>query len=53
MKNFVTWTFAAVLGGLGGWVLTRFGIFASFLGGLVGTALGLYLGRWLARNYGA
>ena len=52
MTKLVTWILAAVLGAAFGWVLSRLGMFASFMGGLVGTALGIWLGRKLARHYG-
>jgi len=52
VTKLLTWTFALVLGSLGGWALSRLGLMASFLGGIVGTALGIYLGRKLARHYG-
>jgi len=53
MANLVTWILAFVFGAVGGWALSRLGVFASFLGGIVGTAIGIYLGRKLARHYGA
>ena len=52
MTGLLTWTFAFVLGSLGGWALARFGLFAGFMGGLVGTAVGIWLGRKIARHYG-
>ena len=52
MTKLLTWTFAFVLGSLGGWALSRLGFFASFMGGIVGTALGIWLGRRLGRHYG-
>jgi hypothetical protein len=52
MSKFVTWTFGFVLGGLFGWAFSRMGMYASFMAGLVGTGLGIYLGRKLARHYG-
>jgi len=52
MTKLLTWTFALVFGSLGGWALSRLGLFASFMGGLVGTALGIWLGRKLARHCG-
>ena len=52
MTKLVTWTVALVLGSLGGWALSRAGLMASFLGGVVGTALGIYCGRKLACHYG-
>ena len=53
MANFVTWLFAFVFGAVGGWALSRLGVFGSFMGGIVGTAAGIYLGRKFARHYGA
>ena len=53
MAKMTTWLLALILGALGGWLPLRFGLFASFMGGLVGTALGVWLGRKLAQHYGA
>ena len=53
MAKFVTWLFAFVFGAVGGWMTSRLGMYASFMGGIVGTAIGIYLGRKLARHYGA
>jgi uncharacterized membrane protein YeaQ/YmgE (transglycosylase-associated protein family) len=40
------------VGGWAGWAVgARFGFFAAFLLCIVGTALGLYLGRRIARDY--
>lgn len=40
------------VGGWIGWVVgARFGLFAAFLLCVVGTALGLYLGRRIASDY--
>lgn len=41
-----------MLGGWIGWVAgAPFGILAAFMLSIVGTALGLYLGRTIARDY--
>jgi hypothetical protein len=40
------------VGGWIGWVVgARFGFFTAFLLSIVGTALGLYVGRRIARDY--
>ena len=52
MTKLLVWTFTLVLGSVGTWALSRLGFFAAFMGGLVGTALGIYLGRKVARHYG-
>lgn len=40
------------IGGWAGWALgARFGFFAAFVLAVIGTALGLYLGRRIARDY--
>lgn len=43
---------ATVGGAVGWWALSRLGIFAAFMGSIVGTALGIYLGRRLAHHWG-
>ena len=48
----LAWTGASVGGAVGWWAVSRFGTFAAFLGSIVGTALGLYLGRRLALYWG-
>lgn len=40
------------VGGWIGWALgARFGFFAAFVLGVVGTGVGLYVGRRIARDY--
>jgi uncharacterized membrane protein YjjB (DUF3815 family) len=53
MMKLLVWIGATVGGGVGWWALSRLGIFAAFMGSIVGTALGIYVGRRLARHWGA
>jgi hypothetical protein len=44
----------ATIGGYAGWFLgARIGITTAFMLSMVGTGIGIYYGRLLARNYGA
>ena len=51
LSNMVVWLGGAAGGALGGWLGDRFGIFAGFMIGLVGTAAGIYFTRRWARLY--
>jgi uncharacterized membrane protein YeaQ/YmgE (transglycosylase-associated protein family) len=55
MMKFMTMFGMLVGGALGSWVVGLFGmgLFASFMGGIVGTAVGLFAGRKLAQRMGA
>jgi uncharacterized membrane protein YbhN (UPF0104 family) len=53
MMRWLTWSGATIGGAVGWWALSRLGIFAAFMGSIVGTAVGLYLGRRLALHWGA
>ena len=53
MMKLLVWTGATVGSALGWWALSHFGMFASFMGSIVGTAVGIYVGRKIAKNYGA
>ena len=44
----LSWTGATLGGGLGWWVAAPYGVFSAFLLSMVGTGIGLYLGRRLA-----
>ena len=52
MTKLLVWVFAFVLGSIGTWALSRLGFFAGFMGGLVGTAFGIWLGRKVGQHYG-
>jgi hypothetical protein len=39
-------------GAVGSWLAGRFGLFVGFMGGIVGTAVGVYAGRKLAQHLG-
>ncbi|HEV7389193.1 MAG TPA: hypothetical protein VGN73_11315 [Gemmatimonadaceae bacterium] len=44
----------ATIGGYAGWFLgARIGITTAFMLSMVGTGIGIYYGRLIARNYGA
>ena len=44
----------ATIGGYAGWFLgARIGITTAFMLSMVGTGIGIYYGRRIARNYGA
>jgi gas vesicle protein len=53
MMKLMTFIGMTIGGAIGSWVVGRFGIFAMFMGGIVGTAVGLYAGRKLAQRMGA
>jgi hypothetical protein len=42
---------ATLLGGLGWWVGERVGVMTAFIVSMVGTGVGLYLGRRFARDH--
>jgi uncharacterized membrane protein YbhN (UPF0104 family) len=52
MMKLMLWVGATVGGAVGWWALSRVGVFAAFMGSIVGTALGIYLGRRLAHHWG-
>jgi uncharacterized membrane protein YbhN (UPF0104 family) len=52
MMKLLSWTGATVGGAVGWWALSRLGLFGAFMGSIVGTALGLYVGRRLALHWG-
>jgi hypothetical protein len=52
MTKWLTWAGASIGGGVGWWGPSRLGIFAAFMGCIVGTAVGIYLGRRLALHWG-
>lgn len=44
--------FGMTIGGWIGWVLgDRFGLFAAFILSIIGTGIGLYVGRRIASDY--
>jgi uncharacterized membrane protein YeaQ/YmgE (transglycosylase-associated protein family) len=47
LTTLLGWTGATVGGSLGWWAGAPAGIFTAFLVSMVGTGVGLYLGRWL------
>jgi hypothetical protein len=51
MKGLVILVLTSIGGAIGWWLLERFGIFAAFMGSLVGTAAGLYYANKLSRYY--
>jgi uncharacterized membrane protein YbhN (UPF0104 family) len=52
MTKWLAWAGASIGGAVGWWALSRLGIFAAFMGSIVGTALGIYLGRRLSLHWG-
>ena len=52
MMKLMLWVGATVGSAIGWWALSRAGIFAAFMGSIVGTAVGIYLGRRLALHWG-
>jgi uncharacterized membrane protein YeaQ/YmgE (transglycosylase-associated protein family) len=48
MSTLLAWVGATVIGALGWWLGERQGLFAAFILSVVGTGVGLYLGRRLA-----
>ena len=50
MNKLLGWTGATLGGALGWWAGARGGVFTAFLLSIVGTGLGLYLGRWAAER---
>ena len=53
MMKVMTFIGMTIGGWLGSWVVGRMGLFAMFMGGIVGTAVGLYAGRKFAQYLGA
>ncbi len=55
MMKLMTFLGMTIGGALGSWVVGLFhmGLFAAFMGGIVGTAVGLFAGRKLAQRLGA
>jgi uncharacterized membrane protein YeaQ/YmgE (transglycosylase-associated protein family) len=50
VNRFLGWIGATVGGAVGWWAGAAWGMFAAFLVSMVGTGVGLYLGRWLAER---
>ena len=48
MNGLFGWIGATIGGALGWWAGARVGLLTAFLVSVVGTGLGLYLGRWAA-----
>ena len=48
MNGLLAWVGASIGGALGWWVGAREGLFTAFLLSMVGTGVGLYLGRRVA-----
>jgi len=55
MMKLMTFIGMTLGGALGSWVTARLGmgLFADFMGGIVGTAVGLFAGRKIAQRLGA
>ena len=52
MSNLLAFLGANVLGGLGWWIGSSVGLMTAFMASVVGTALGVYVGRRLADEWG-
>ncbi|MGH7515524.1 MAG: hypothetical protein ACREOQ_21690 [Gemmatimonadales bacterium] len=50
MNGLLGWVGASIGGALGWWVGDREGLFTAFLLSMVGTGIGLYLGRRIAER---
>jgi uncharacterized membrane protein YeaQ/YmgE (transglycosylase-associated protein family) len=51
MKKVLNFVGATVGGAIGWWAGAPFGTMTAFLVSIVGTAIGVYLTIWVARNY--
>ncbi len=51
MSTLLGWTGATVGSAVGWWAGTSYGMFTSFILSMVGTGLGLYLGRRMASRF--
>jgi hypothetical protein len=51
MEGLLGFLGATLLGGLGWWIGERVGVMTAFMVSMVGTGVGLYLGRRLARDH--
>jgi hypothetical protein len=50
LSNLLAWVGATIVGALGWWAGARQGMFTAFVLSMVGTGVGLYLGRRLAAH---
>lgn len=50
LSTLLAWVAATVLGGIGWWAGEMEGVFTAFVLSMVGTGVGLYLGRRLAAH---
>jgi hypothetical protein len=53
MMKVLTFIGMTIGGSLGSWACGHWGIMGIFMGGIVGTAVGLYAGRKVAQSLGA
>jgi len=51
MSNLLAFVGATIGGGIGWWLGEQVGLMTAFFLGVIGTAMGVYLGRRLAREY--
>jgi membrane protein YqaA with SNARE-associated domain len=51
MKAIVTTTLSIIGGWLGWWLGDQIGLFTALLVGMIGTGIGIYAGRQLARQF--
>jgi hypothetical protein len=51
METVIVMVATTLLGGVGWWLGELVGIFTAFALSVVGTAAGVYVGRWFVRNY--
>jgi hypothetical protein len=50
LSTLLAWVAATILGGIGWWAGAMEGMFTAFVLSMVGTGVGLYLGRRLAAH---
>jgi hypothetical protein len=50
LSTLLAWVAATILGGIGWWAGAMEGVFTAFVLSMVGTGVGLYLGRRLAAH---
>jgi len=51
MERVIVLLTSTIAGGIGWWVGARAGIITAFVVSIVGTAVGVYAGRWFVREY--
>jgi hypothetical protein len=51
METMIVLITSTILGGIGWWLGEFVGIFTAFMVSIIGTAVGVYWGRWIVRTY--